>query len=200
MWVSLEKDMCPSAMLQSVLCSWQALLESSITDNLKAHVMRNKWKGSELHLTEIYKLPSIPFSDNFYQHEGYLSHFGFTLFLCPCRSRKIGMEGLVTQACLTLCDAPMDCSLPGSSVHGISQTRILQWVAIPFSRGSSLLRHHTRMAGIFFTVWATRGKSSIPQVWGLPGGAGVKNVPVNAGDMRQGFDSWVGKIPWSRKW
>ena len=85
MWVSLEKDMCPSAMLQSVLCSWQALLESSITDNLKAHVMRNKWKGSELHLTEIYKLPSIPFSDNFYQHEGYLSHFGFTLFLCPCR-------------------------------------------------------------------------------------------------------------------
>ena len=36
----------------------------------------------------------------------------------------------------TLCD-PMDCSLPGSSVHGISQARILEWVAIPFSRGSS---------------------------------------------------------------
>ena len=41
---------------------------------------------------------------------------------------------LVTQSCSTLCD-PMDCSLPGSSVHGISQARILEWVAISFSRG-----------------------------------------------------------------
>ena len=39
---------------------------------------------------------------------------------------------LVTQLCLTLCD-PMDCSLPGSSVHGILQARILEWVAISFS-------------------------------------------------------------------
>ena len=43
---------------------------------------------------------------------------------------------LVSQSCLTLCN-PMDCSLPGSSVHGILQARILEWVAIPFSRGSS---------------------------------------------------------------
>ena len=42
---------------------------------------------------------------------------------------------LVTQSCLTLCD-PMDCSSPGSSIHGILQARILEWVAIPFSRGS----------------------------------------------------------------
>ena len=40
------------------------------------------------------------------------------------------------QLCLTLCDA-MDCSLPGSSVHGILQARILEWVAMPSSRGSS---------------------------------------------------------------
>ena len=40
------------------------------------------------------------------------------------------------QSCLTLYD-PMDCSPPGSSVHGILQARILEWVAIPFSRGSS---------------------------------------------------------------
>ena len=40
---------------------------------------------------------------------------------------------LVAQSCLTLCD-PMDYSLPGSSVHGILQARILEWVAIPFSR------------------------------------------------------------------
>ena len=41
---------------------------------------------------------------------------------------------LVAQSCLTLCD-PMDCSLPGSSAHGIFQARILEWVAISFSRG-----------------------------------------------------------------
>ena len=46
---------------------------------------------------------------------------------------------LVTQSCLTLFD-PMDCSPPGSSVHGILQARILEWVAISISRGSSKLR------------------------------------------------------------
>ena len=43
---------------------------------------------------------------------------------------------LVLQQCLTPCD-PMDCSPPGSSVHGILQARILEWVAIPFFKGSS---------------------------------------------------------------
>ena len=42
----------------------------------------------------------------------------------------------VTQSCPTLCDS-MDCSLPVSSVHGILQTRMLEWVAIPFSRALS---------------------------------------------------------------
>ena len=45
-------------------------------------------------------------------------------------------EREVVQSCPTLCD-PMDRSLPGSSIHGIFQTRILEWVAISFSRGSS---------------------------------------------------------------
>ena len=40
------------------------------------------------------------------------------------------------QSCLTLCD-PMNCSLPGSSVHRILRARILEWVPIPLSRGSS---------------------------------------------------------------
>ena len=65
---------------------------------------------------------------------------------------------LITQSCLIICD-PMDCSPRGSSVHGIPQARILQWVAIPFSRGSSQPRDQTqvsRIAGRFFTVWATR--------------------------------------------
>ena len=51
--------------------------------------------------------------------------------------------GEVAQSCPTLCD-PMDCSLPGSSVHGIFQARVLEWVAISFSRGSSPPRDRTR--------------------------------------------------------
>ena len=52
------------------------------------------------------------------------------------------MKALVTLLYLTLCN-PMDCSPPGSSVHGILQARILKWVAIPFSRGSSQPRDQT---------------------------------------------------------
>ena len=53
----------------------------------------------------------------------------------------------------------MDCSPPGSSVHGILQARVLEWVAIPFSRGSSWPRDRTQVActaGGIFMVWATR--------------------------------------------
>ena len=48
----------------------------------------------------------------------------------------------VSQSCLTLCN-PMDCSPPGSSVHGISQARVLEWAAMPTSRGSSRPRDRT---------------------------------------------------------
>ena len=69
----------------------------------------------------------------------------------------------VAQLCLTLCD-PMDCSLPGFSVHGIFvhgifQARVLEWVAISFSRGSSWLRDGTQVScisGRCFTLWVTR--------------------------------------------
>ena len=63
---------------------------------------------------------------------------------------------LVTQSCPTFCYR-MDYSLPGSSVHGTLQARILEWVNISFSRGSSWLRDQTQVfciAGRFFTVWA----------------------------------------------
>ena len=67
------------------------------------------------------------------------------------------MEVLVAQLCPTLCD-PMNCSPPGSSVHGIFQARIPEWEAIPFSRESSRHRDLTWVscsAGEFFTIWAT---------------------------------------------
>ena len=53
----------------------------------------------------------------------------------------------------------MDCSQPGSSVHGILQARILEWVAIPFSKGSSWPKDQTQVsciAGRLFTIWTTR--------------------------------------------
>ena len=52
------------------------------------------------------------------------------------------LKVLVAQLCLTLCDCK-DCSLPGSSVHRISQARILEWVSTPSSRGSSQPRNRT---------------------------------------------------------
>ena len=68
------------------------------------------------------------------------------------------LESEVAQLCPTLCD-PMDWSPQGLSVHGIVQARILEWVAISFSRGSSWLRDWTwvsHIAGRRFMVWATR--------------------------------------------
>ena len=64
---------------------------------------------------------------------------------------------LAAQSCPTLCD-PTDCSPPGSSVHGVFQARILGWVAISSSRGSSQLRDQTHVScvscigGRFFTT------------------------------------------------
>ena len=65
---------------------------------------------------------------------------------------------LVAQSCPTLCDS-MDCSPPGSSVHGILQARIPEWLAIPFSGGSSPPRERTCVSCFtreFSIIWATR--------------------------------------------
>ena len=67
-------------------------------------------------------------------------------------------EGEVAQSCPTLCD-PVDCSLPGFSIHEILQARRLEWIAISFSRGSSRPRDRTqvsRIGGRCFNLWATR--------------------------------------------
>ena len=64
--------------------------------------------------------------------------------IAPMRFTKWN-EVKIDQLCLTLCD-PMDCSMPGSSVHGILQARILEWV--PFSRGSSQPRDQTQVSHI----------------------------------------------------
>ena len=81
------------------------------------------------------------------------------MYICVCV--------LVTQLCLTFC-TPMDCSPPGSSVHGILQTRILVFIAIPFSRGSFWLRDQTwfsYVAGGSFTIWAKKHEQFDLMVW-----------------------------------
>ena len=77
---------------------------------------------------------------------------GMKLYICPVFLRSV-VEVMVPQSYPTLCDL-MDCSPPGSSVHGLFQARILEWVAIHFSRGSSRPRNRTwvsRIGGRFFT-------------------------------------------------
>ena len=71
-----------------------------------------------------------------------LNHWG-----SPTKARQRSQipEVKVSPSCPTLCD-PMDCSQPGSSVQGILQARILEWVAIPFSRGSSQPRDGTQVS------------------------------------------------------
>ena len=67
-------------------------------------------------------------------------------------------ENKVAQSCLTLCN-PMDCSLPGFSIHGILQARIPKWVFISFFRRSSQPKDQTQVshiAGRLFTIWTTR--------------------------------------------
>ena len=76
---------------------------------------------------------------------------------------------IIAPLCLTLCN-PMDCSPPGSSVYGILQARILEWVTISSSRGSSQPRDWTWVsciAGRFFTIWATRKAQYIMYICSL---------------------------------
>ena len=116
---------------------------------------------------------------------------------------------LVTQSCPTLCD-PMDYGLPGSSVYGIFQARMLEWIAIFSPRESSQPRDWTQVfhiAGRFFTIWATREaqtlgiKKVLPITLGFPGGtSGKESTCQYRRHKRPRFDPWVRKIPWRRKW
>ena len=85
--------------------------------------------------------------------------FAYSTYSSPLSDgEKKKVKVIVTQSCPTVCD-PMDYSLPGPSVHGILQARILEWVTFPFCRVSSQSRHQTqvsRIAGRFFTIWAPR--------------------------------------------
>ena len=110
----------------------------------------------------------------------------------------------VAQSCLTPRD-PMDCSLPGFSIHGIFQARVLDWGAISFSRGSSWPRDRTQVsciAGRRFTLWATRedlvgglGLWIISEVIDWRVGCNILLNSVDFQKMVLNFELWLKKKP-----
>ena len=92
------------------------------------------------------------------KHYQMLDQFGLEkLYTMVIKYYLWEVKVLVARSYPILCDS-MDCSPPGSSVHGILQARILKWVAMLFSRGSSWPRDRTQvshLAGRLFTIWAT---------------------------------------------
>ena len=101
------------------------------------------------------------------------------------------------QSCLTLCDF-MDYCPPGSSVHGILQPWILEWVAVPSSKGSSWPETEPT------SLMSTCSSRQVLYHWHHLGSHrwfSGKESACNVGDSgrRRGFDSWVGKIPWGKK-
>ena len=102
--------------------------------------------------------------------------------IIPIFKREVKRGSLVkvkvAQSCLTLCD-PMD-----YTVHGILQARILEWVAFPFSRGSSQPRDWTQVsstAGRFFTSWATREAQGYWSGYPFPSPADLSNPGIEQG-------------------
>ena len=112
--------------------------------------------------------------------------FGTDIYtLCVCAQSL--------QSYLTVC-VPMDCSPPGSSVHGILQARILEWVAVPSSRGSSQPRGRTQVsliAGGFFTSWATREAHTSTSISRL-----LQFKPMLFKGLLYFFLNWIHIIDW----
>ena len=114
------------------------------------------------------------------------STFLKSLLAFPFENYPCGwVHAQLLQSCLTLCD-PIDCSLPGSSVHGILQERILKWVSMPSSKGSSWPRDWTCIScisctvGGFFTQWATWEAHPHPGwIWSIDSSLGFKDSTMN---------------------
>ena len=104
-------------------------------------------------------------------------------------TRHSSVSGLAhAQSCPALCD-PMDCSLSDSSVHGILQARILEWVVMPTFNGSSQPRDRTqvsRIAGGFFTIWATREA----HYWDTDAGLQARGWPLRRTRSSQFWMEW----------
>ena len=125
-------------------------------------------------------------------------------------------ESEVAQSCRTLSN-PMDWSLPGSSIHGIFQARVLEWGAIAFSwwlfhnkryeiwkqkhtkNNHKSLKLKSRFCSILYTcTLETQDFIYQSVIWSLPGGTSRKEPTCQ--DSRCEFVTWVGKIPWRMMW
>ena len=105
-------------------------------------------------------------------------------FLLQCM--KVKSESEVTQSCPTLND-PMDYSLPGSSVHGIFQARVLAWIAVAFSNNWHMTLHNFKVYIVL--IWYNYILQN--DYKDFPGGSVVKNTPANAVD--------TGSVPGSER-
>ena len=100
---------------------------------------------------------------------------------------------LVTQSCLTLCD-PVDYTLLGSSLHGILQARMMQWVYIPFSRESSWSRDWTQVsctADRFLSTWATKEAQYIVEYY-----SAIKKENMPFAIMLMDLEAFMLSEPW----
>jgi len=116
-------------------------------DNLQPHLTDQTQSLSYLLKDRLHLNPMFHFFSGFHTSSprGY-THSCLLKKLCKeNRYLHVSMHAKQLQSCPTLCDL-MDCSPPGSSVHGISQARILEWVAISFSRGSSRPKDQTHVS------------------------------------------------------
>ena len=102
-------------------------------------------------------------------------------FLLQCT--KVKSESEVAQSCLTLSD-PMDCNIPGSSIHGIFQARVLEWGAIAFSASLLWLIH--------IHVWQKPTQYYIAIIV-------IIDKKIRLQCRTPGFNPWVGKISWRRE-
>ena len=143
--------------------SWSKLRELMMDREAQSAAVHGVTK-SQTQLSDWTELSTEIISGTIYMEIGILLPTPFHLCaFCCC---------LLVKLCSTLCD-PIDSTLPGSSVHGILQARILEWVAMPSSRGSSRPRNSTRVSCIGRQIlyqWATREEQLKKAEWFTPGG------------------------------
>ena len=130
-----------------LFCSYLEAYIKHLTDKTFGFILIATYLHSPIKSPLLYSSPFIPLMSQF-----------ISFYIVYLLTNYSAMLCLVTQSCLTHCD-PTGYSPPGSSIHGILQARILEWVAMPSSRGSSQLgiepRSPTSQADSF-TIRATR--------------------------------------------
>ena len=112
---------------------------------------------------------------------GFATFCQYSMLNLLLHKNNIYIFDVCAQSCPTLCD-PMDCSSPGSSVHGISQARILEWVAIPFSRDLPDPRIKTEFL-------AAPVEGELPTI--APPGKSKSNIMWSLKHRIWGLSSWI---------